>query len=95
MLLVDVIVSFAGSIIAFTALSPQLFSSQMLIGVAFGSNLFLTGVMASEFWSLKTSNRWPIPAITPQSRRRLLLSLIGLSITDIAMIVFAFQVSFH
>lgn len=96
MLLFDVIVSFAGSIIAFAALSPfQALSTQALIGVAFGSNLFLTGIMASEFWSMKASRRWHTPAATPHSRQRLLLSLVGLSVTDIGMIAFALQFQVH
>ncbi|MCL4436887.1 MAG: hypothetical protein M1503_12745 [Thaumarchaeota archaeon] len=95
MLLIDVIVSFIGSIIAFTSLSPvNAMSNQALIGIAFGSNLFLTGIMASEFWSLRASRRWHTPAANPHSRQRLLLSLIGLSITDVAMIAFAVQTRF-
>lgn len=95
LLLIDVIVSFVGSVIAFTSLSPvQALSTQALIGIAFGSNLFLTGVMASEFWSMKASLRWHTPAANPYSRQRLLLSLVGLSISDIAMIAFALQIGF-
>ncbi len=95
LLLVDVVISFIGSIIAFTALSPvQAFSNQALIGIAFGSNLFLTGIMASEFWSFRSSRRWHTPPITPYSRQRLLLSLVGLSVTDIAMIALAIQMRF-
>ncbi|OHE55648.1 MAG: hypothetical protein A3K61_04040 [Thaumarchaeota archaeon RBG_16_49_8] len=95
LLLIDVVVSFIGSVIAFTAFSSvQVLSNQALIGIAFGSNLFLTGVMASEFWSMRASRRWHTPAANPYSRQRLLLSLIGLSISDIAMIAFAIQIRF-